>query len=56
MVGKAGGRGRWMPVERVIGHLAETPDLEDLFEAHPELTGGVDTACCRFAQSGVALS
>lgn len=38
MVGKPVVRGTRIPVERVIAHLAHTPDLEDLFAAYPELT------------------
>jgi uncharacterized protein (DUF433 family) len=37
MVGKPVIRGTRIPVERVIEHLATTPDLDDLFEAYPEL-------------------
>ena len=38
MVGKSVIRGTRIPVERIIGHLAHNPDLEDLFGAYPELT------------------
>jgi len=38
MVGKPVLRGTRIPVERVIAHLAHTPDLDDLFAAYPELT------------------
>jgi uncharacterized protein (DUF433 family) len=38
MVGKPVIRGTRIPVERIIGHLAEHPDLADLFGAYPELT------------------
>jgi uncharacterized protein (DUF433 family) len=37
MVGKPVIRGTRIPVERIIGHLAENPDLDDLFGAYPEL-------------------
>lgn len=35
MVGKPIVRGTRIPVERVIQHLAENPDLDDLFAAFP---------------------
>lgn len=38
MVGKSVIRGTRIPVERIIGHLAQNPDLDDLFGAYPELT------------------
>ena len=38
MVGKPVVKGTRIPVERVIQHLAENPDLDDLFQAFPHLT------------------
>lgn len=38
MVGKPVIKGTRIPVERVIGHLAHNPDLDDLFAAYPRLT------------------
>ena len=38
MVGKPVIKGTRIPVERVIAHLAENPDLGDLFAAFPHLT------------------
>ena len=38
MVGKPVIKGTRIPVERILGHLAENPDLDDLFGAYPELT------------------
>lgn len=38
MVGKPVVRGTRIPMELVLGHLAENPDLEDLFGAYPNLT------------------
>ena len=38
MVGKPVIKGTRIPVERIIGHLAQNPDLDDLFGAYPELT------------------
>jgi uncharacterized protein (DUF433 family) len=35
MVGKPVVRGARIPVERVLAHLADNPDLDDLFEAFP---------------------
>ena len=54
MVGKPVVRGTRIPVERVIDHLAETPDLADLFEAYPELTVDDVKACLQFAGAAVA--
>lgn len=38
MAGKPVIRGTRIPVERVLAHLAQHPDLADLFAAYPELT------------------
>lgn len=38
MVGKPVVRGTRIPVERVIGQLAENHDLDELFASFPELT------------------
>lgn len=38
MVGKPVIKGTRIPVERIIAHLANEPDLADLFAAYPELT------------------
>ncbi len=38
MVGKPVIKGTRIPVERVISHLANNPDLDDLFAAYPRLT------------------
>jgi len=35
MVGKSVVKGTRIPVERVIQHLADNPDISDLFEAFP---------------------
>ncbi len=37
MVGKPVIRGTRIPVERIIEHLATTPDFDDLFAAYPRL-------------------
>jgi uncharacterized protein (DUF433 family) len=38
MVGKPVVKGTRIPVELVLAHLAENPDLTDLFAAYPDLT------------------
>lgn len=38
VAGKPVIKGTRIPVERVIAHLAYTPDLDDLFAAYPRLT------------------
>ncbi len=54
MVGKPVVRGTRIPVERVIAHLAHTPDLADLFAAYPELTVEDVKAVLRYAHAAVA--
>jgi uncharacterized protein (DUF433 family) len=51
MVGKPVVKGTRIPVERVVGHLAETPDLNDLFAAYPELTLDDVKACLQYAHA-----
>ncbi len=53
MVGKPVVRGTRIPVEHVLGRLAENPDLSELFAAYPELTREDVKACLRYAQSAV---
>jgi uncharacterized protein (DUF433 family) len=53
MVGKPVVKGTRIPVERVIAHLAHTPDLGDLFAAYPELTVEDVKACLQFAQAAI---
>jgi uncharacterized protein (DUF433 family) len=38
MVGKPVIKGTRIPVELVLGHLSQNPDLEELFAAYPHLT------------------
>jgi uncharacterized protein (DUF433 family) len=45
MVGKPVVKGTRIPVERVVAHLANNPDLIDLFTAYPELTVDDVKAC-----------
>ncbi len=53
MVGKPVIRGTRIPVERIIGHLAHNPDLEDLFGAYPELTLDDVKAALAYAQAAI---
>ena len=53
MVGKPVVRGTRIPVERVLAHLADNPDLDDLFEAFPELKLEDVKACLAYAQQAV---
>lgn len=53
MVGKPVVRGTRIPVERVIAHLAHTPDLDDLFAAYPELTVEDVQAVLQYAYAAV---
>jgi uncharacterized protein (DUF433 family) len=49
MVGKPVVKGTRIPVERVIAHLAQKPDLDNLFVAYPELTVDDVKACLQYA-------
>lgn len=53
MVGKPVVKGTRIPVERVIAHLAHHPDLDDLFEAYPELTIEDVKACLQYAHDAL---
>ena len=53
MVGKPVVKGTRIPVELVLQHLAENPDLEDLFAAFPRLTREDVKACLAFAKEVV---
>jgi uncharacterized protein (DUF433 family) len=53
MVGKPVVKGTRIPVERVVAHLANNPDLDDLFAAYPELTVADVNACLHYANSTV---
>ena len=50
MVGKAVVKGTRIPVELVLEELAQNPDLEELFAAHPALTREDVQACLAYAQ------
>ena len=51
MVGKPVVRGTRIPVERVLQHLEETLDLDDLFQAYPRLTIEDVRACLGYART-----
>jgi uncharacterized protein (DUF433 family) len=53
MVGKPVVKGTRIPVERVVAHLANNPDLNDLFAASPELTVNDVKACLQYAHHAV---
>lgn len=53
MVGKPVVRGTRIPVELVLQHLEENPDLEDLFAAFPRLTLADVKACLAYARQAV---
>jgi uncharacterized protein (DUF433 family) len=49
MLGKPVFKGTRIPVELVVAHLANTPDLNDLFAAYPDLTVADVKACLQYA-------
>ena len=51
MVGKPVVKGTRIPVERVLQHLEETLDLEDLLQAYPRLTVDDIRACLGYART-----
>lgn len=51
MVGKPVVKDTRIPVELVLAHLAENPDLEDLFAAYPRLTLEDVKACLFYAKT-----
>lgn len=53
MVGKPVVRGTRITVEAVLAHLADNPDIKDLFEAYPRLTLDDLKACMAFAEGQV---
>jgi len=53
MVGKPVVKGTRIPVELVVAHLANNPDLNDLFAAYPELTVEDVKACLAYAYHAV---
>ncbi len=53
MVGKPVIRGTRIPVELVLKHLAQNPDLGELFAAYPHITLEDVKACLAYAQAVV---
>jgi uncharacterized protein (DUF433 family) len=53
MVGKPVVKGTRIPVERVVAHLANNPDMHDLFTAYPDLTIADVKACLTYASHAV---
>lgn len=53
LVGKPTVKGTRIPVELVLAHLAENPDLHDLFAAYPRLNIEDVKACLAYAQEAV---
>ena len=51
LVGKPVKRGTRIPVELLLAHLAQNPDLEDLFAAYPRLTRDDVRACPAYAEA-----
>ena len=54
MAGKPVVKGTRVPVERVIQHLADNPDVNDLFQAFPHLTMEDVQACLAYAHVALA--
>jgi len=54
MVGKPVVRGSRVPVERVLQHLADNPDFDDLLAAYPHLTLDDVRACLVYASAAVS--
>ena len=53
MVGKPVVKGTRIPVEKVVAHLANNPDMADLLAAYPELTIDDVKACLAYAHRAV---
>ena len=53
MVGKPVVRGTRVPVERVLQHLTDNPDVNDVFAAFSHLTMDDVKACLAYAQDVV---
>ena len=53
MVGKPVVKGTRIPVERVLAHLADNPDVNELFEASRRLTLADVRACLEYARPAV---
>ncbi len=53
LVGKPTVKGTRIPVELVLAHMAENPDLAELFAAYPRLTIEDVKACLAYAEAAV---
>ena len=53
MVGKPVVKSTRIPLERVLQHLEETVDVDDLFQAYPRLTVDDVRACLGYARSAL---
>jgi len=53
LAGKPVVKGTRVPVELVLAHLAENPDLDDLFAAYPRLKVKDVQACLAYARRAV---
>jgi uncharacterized protein (DUF433 family) len=53
MAGKPVIKGTRIPVERVLAHLAQNPNLADLFTAYPELTEEDVKASFAYARAAI---
>ncbi len=53
LAGKPVVKGTRVPVELVLAHLAQNPDLDDLFAAYPRLKVKDVQACLAYAQRAV---
>ena len=56
MAGKPVVKGTRIPVETVLAHLADSPDLKDVLAAFPRLTVEDVKACLDFATQSVRTS
>lgn len=56
MVGKPVVKGTRVPVERVIQHLADNPDFDDVLQAFPHLTLDDVKACLTYAHAELERS
>ena len=56
MTGKPVVKGTRIPVEAVLAHMADNPDIDDLFGAYPKLTIDDVKACLDYAADKVRLA
>ena len=55
LVGKPVVKGTRIPVYVVLRHLANNPDLKDLYEAYPRLTEEDVKACLEYAADSIDM-